>query len=234
MEKKEYTLSEKEEIFDDIKVFRFIPKDGENIRYTAGQFFKIGDAGKKEEPKFRYYSASSSPDMDYLEFAVKIVGRFTGHLDSLPINSFVQMEGPYGHFIYGGEEKSLFIGSGVGVAPLMSIIRGLKYQNKIKDAILIYGGRKTEKMPFFKELGRLEEESKGLKIYYALTGEEKLPEGCKGVLKRIDIGVIMQLVPDFRERTIYMCGHKEMLSSLNKTLQIEGLSLEKIKIERWG
>src|SRR3989344_3039867 len=89
-------------ISSNTKLFRLDFKKGESFNFLAGQFVMI--ARKTEEGKEvkRAYSFCSPPyEKGYTEYCVKIVsgGAISEWFDKLPLNTEVEIIGPYGKFV---------------------------------------------------------------------------------------------------------------------------------------
>ncbi|TMD28296.1 MAG: hypothetical protein E6I94_08635 [Chloroflexi bacterium] len=104
--------------------------DGEAVPFEPGQYMTIGvfaDGKLVQRP----YSVASSPRVaaEGYEFYVRLVqgGLFTPLLWRLPVGHGMRMIGPKGRFLLeeGDERVHLFISSGTGNAPFVSMIRTL-------------------------------------------------------------------------------------------------------------
>ena len=96
-----------------------------NINFNAGQFFSLGVTNSIIN---REYSVSSGEKDDYLEFLIREIsdGILSKSLKKLKINNKVKVLGPYGNFYLKNmdeKKKYLFIASGTGISPFMSLIK---------------------------------------------------------------------------------------------------------------
>ncbi len=113
-----------------------------NITFRPGQFFSIGIPNV---PINREYSVSSSLNDTHLDFLIREIedGTLSSRLRKLKINDKVKILGPYGEF-YMKEmdfsKKYIFIASGTGIAPFISIIKS----NKSLNYELFHGVRTIE------------------------------------------------------------------------------------------
>ncbi len=232
MEKKKFKIDEKK-TEGDLLYLSISPIDGKNILFSPGQFVKLISSNKQEEPKSRFYSIISSPLDSHLQFIIKIVGRFTNHLNSLEKGDMIEAEGPYGHFIFKKEKKAVFIAGGVGIAPVLSILREISQKKTNGDFFLFYSN-KSKEIPFFDELKKISEKSTNIKIIFTLTKEQ--PAHWEGESGRIDINLISKYIPveKLNEFYFYMCGPLNMTLSLKKDLTLKGVLENNIIIEGWG
>jgi len=223
---KKYSIDEITPLKDSVKLFRIVPDDKKNMGFKPGQFVKLCDV---EERVYRPYSIASSPDEEYLEFAVKMVGgQFTSYLDGLRVGDALLVDGPFGDFTFEGQEKCVFIAGGTGIAPLMSIIRYIEEKNVKGDFTLFFSCKHTKDILFRDELEKLE----NVKAVFTLTREE--PEDWKGEKGRVCEEMINKYVKDVEKQHWYVCGPLAMCLNLRKRIVGMGGKDEKIKIEGWG
>jgi predicted ferric reductase len=95
-------------------------------RYRAGQFaflrFQHPELGREEHP-FSFTSAAHEPAVT---FAIKNVGDFTAKLPNLAVGDRVKVNGGFGAFRPPRTNVPLvLIGTGIGAAPLVSILKEL-------------------------------------------------------------------------------------------------------------
>ena len=96
-----------------------------NINFNAGQFFSIGIPSILIN---REYSVCSGENDDYLEFLIREIsdGILSKELKNLVKGSKVKVLGPYGNFYLKEmdlKKKYIFIASGTGISPFMSLIK---------------------------------------------------------------------------------------------------------------
>ncbi len=96
-----------------------------NISFNAGQFFSIGIPDILIN---REYSVCSGEKDDYLEFLIREIsdGILSKKLRELKKGNEVKVLGPYGNFYLKKmdyNKKYIFIASGTGISPFMSLIK---------------------------------------------------------------------------------------------------------------
>lgn len=137
---------------NDIKTFHIQFIDAslqENFSFLSGQFGEYSVLGEGEAP----FCISSSPTRrDHLEFSVKRVGRVTDALHQLNAGDIIGFRGPYGNYFPLAELKGkdlLFIGGGIGLAPLRSLIQNvLDNQSDYREITVLYGARSPQDLCF--------------------------------------------------------------------------------------
>ena len=136
----------------DTKTFHFNFKDEklrEEFTFDSGQFGEYSVLGIGEAP----FCISSSPTRrNHLEFAAQRVGRLTNALHRLSVGAEIGFRGPYGNsfpldFLQG--KNLVFIGGGIGLAPLRSLIWNvIDNRGKYKNIDIIYGARSPADLCF--------------------------------------------------------------------------------------
>jgi sulfhydrogenase subunit gamma (sulfur reductase) len=137
---------------EDTKTFHIQFQDPavkEIFSFLSGQFAEYSVFGEGEAT----FCISSSPTRrDHLEFSVKRVGRVTQALHQLNPGDVIGFRGPYGnHFpLERLKGKNLvFIGGGIGLAPLRSLIQNV-LDNRLDygEISILYGARTPQDLCF--------------------------------------------------------------------------------------
>ena len=173
------------EITPEIKLFFIKFKDNHKFEYKAGQFAVLGLPDDKNnldgEWHRRAYSITSSPKQDEVEFYIVLVpdGRLTPRLFDLKIGDEIFMgEKAAGLMNFDGVEETsdlLFISTGTGIAPFVSIIRDHKDEilNGKRQVALIHGARHTYELGFKGELEELQKLSPYFHYYPIVSRSEQ-------------------------------------------------------------
>lgn len=102
------------------------------------------------------FSISWQEENDHLEFAIKSVGLMTEELHRIEVGQKLGVRGPYGNGFPVEECKGkdmLFIGGGIGLAPLRSFIKYcFKHREDYGKISIIYGSRSYADLCFKDEL----------------------------------------------------------------------------------
>lgn len=113
-----------------------------NLSFMPGQFFSLGIPGI---PINREYSVTSSLNDIHLDFLIREIedGTLSSKLRKLKKNDEIKILGPFGEFYLKKmdfKKKYIFIASGTGIAPFISIIKS----NQSLDYELFHGVRNFE------------------------------------------------------------------------------------------
>ncbi len=219
---------------DSVKVFRLEPLEGRVMNYKPGQFVFLHFLDEKGESTIkRAYSIASSPDLPYLELAIKMIGgEFTSKLDLVREGEILGVDGPHGHMAYNDESKTAMVCGGCGVAPMMGILRQIAKKQTKGDFILFYSVRNRDQIQYREELEEIRRKNPAVRLVITLTREE--PAGWPGEYGRISWEMLKKHSPDPREFNWFMCGPVKMLGELRTSLVQGGVDKKKIKMEGWG
>lgn len=139
-----------------IKTFKLVFQDEEvkkNFTFLPGQCIMVSLFGSGE----CFFAISSSPTQKgYIEASVMKLGKVTSALHECEVGDTLGVRGPYGnHFdVDGWENKNLlFIGGGIGQAPLRALINyAIDNREKYNKLDIIYGARTTGDLCYKEEL----------------------------------------------------------------------------------
>ena len=143
------TLTESEKLFE-IRL-----PDGRDLGHTPGQFVEVSVFGIGEAP----ISVSSSPTRQGLfELCVRAVGNVTNALHKLEPGAKIGIRGPFGRGFDTEELKGrdiLFVGGGIGLVPLRSLINYvLDKREDFAKVTILYGTKHPSEILFRNELSK--------------------------------------------------------------------------------
>jgi ferredoxin-NADP reductase len=227
---KKYLLKAKREVAEGIFSLKLLPKEGEAIPYTPGQFMllTLGNGVK------RAYSIASAPGSDELEFAIKNVGgEFTSNLPKLKEGDEINVEGPLGPLAYDTCNEYVLIAGGVGITPMLSILRDRDGKGECANATLFYSARTKAGLAYFEELVEIDSRNSNLKSVFTLTREK--PEGWEYETGHIDGEMLRKYLSDFPKKRYFVCGPLRMVDSFKEILLKElGVPEENCTFEGWN
>jgi ferredoxin-NADP reductase len=223
----------------EVKTFRLTLPGGGPLpfNYLPGQFLSltVRPNGKDGQPVRRSYTIASSPTQrDYVEITVKRVeqGVVSGYLhDRVKEGDRLEVSTPFGSFTFTGREADsiVLIGGGVGITPLMTVIRYLTDHGWPGDVFLLYVCRTTRDFIFREELEYLQRRYANLHVVATMTraaGTE-----WKGPTGRLTKELIAQSVPNLAARRVHLCGPPPMIEATQGILAELGVPKEQIKTE---
>ena len=223
-----------------VKTFRLLPSSGDEFlpfTFVPGQFlnvaFSIGGARMN-----RSYSISSSPTpREYVDLTIKREprGAVSRHIvDLLKVGELVEAAGPVGKFTFDGTEAEsiVLISAGVGITPMVSIIRYLTERSWPGDIFFIYTCRTPADFIFANEVAALQQRNPKLRVAVTMTRVEGTDwKGSRGRLTR---ELLTQTVPGLASRSIHICGPETMIEATKALLTELGVPPDQVKSELFG
>ena len=206
--------------------------------FLPGQFLQVEvepDGGKAAR---RSYTIASSPTQRaHVELTVKREeqGVVSRHLhDQVSVGDLLKITGPFGAFTFTGTdaESIVLIAGGVGITPMMSMLRYLTDTAWQGEIFFLYGARSTEEFVFRDELERLERRFANLHVLAAM---QRAPGtvwlGPEGPITR---QMLVDAVPDIAHRRIHMCGPPGMMAAMRQELAELGVPEAQLHTEAFG
>jgi predicted ferric reductase len=203
-------------------------------RFRAGQFMWLtlqNTPWSLQQHPFSISSSEANPER--LEFTIKELGDFTSTAKDTPSGARAFLEGPFGRFIldeqFGG--GLVFIAGGIGVTPMMSILRTLRDRGDQRPLILIYGNNRREKIAFRDELDEMRKQM-NLKLIYVL---EEAPEQWEGEVGWITAELLDRHLPGDNRSDwhYYICGPDPMMDIAEAALMARNVPLWNVYTERF-
>lgn len=215
----------------EIKTFRLARPDG--FDFTPGQFLTVRLRADGKDV-VRCYSLSSAPAArGYLEISVRRQGQVSNALHALARpGSLLSVRAPAGHFTYpGGDDRPLvLLAGGIGITPLMSMVRHALLVEPTRPVTLLYSARDLGEFAFRDELLTLGRRHDLLQVCFAVTRGDAPPDVYRG---RIDERLIAAAAPDVRHAVSMICGPQAMIDGLTATLLAMGVPADQVRSERF-
>ena len=231
-------LAETERVNHNVMTFRLKTPDGTPIPFVnhPGQFLMLSGA-PGGVPTKRSYTIASPPNWrDRVEITVKreehgLVSRWLH--DELKPGDTLDVESPNGTFHFTGEEADsvVLIAGGVGITPMMSIVRYLTEEDWPGDIHLVLSFRTDADLIFRDEIAALAARNPNLHIVTTVSRANGSWSGRRG---RIDAALLAEAIPNIAERRAYICGPTAMMDSAKANLVALGLPQANIHMEAFG
>ncbi len=223
-----------------VKTFRLMTIDDGPLPFTfaPGQFltFSAEIDGKTVR---RSYTIASPPTRNaYVEITVKHEedGLFSHYLhDKMAVGDTLHVRGPSGAFTFdgGNADSIVLIAGGVGITPMMCVVRHLSDVSWPGDIFLVLGIRSTEEFIFREELEYLQRRWPRLHVAASVSArsEGTVWMGLEGPITKT---TITQAVPGIEQRRVHLCGPPGMMQAIRQVLNELGVPPEQIKTEAFG
>jgi ferredoxin-NADP reductase len=203
------------------------------LGYRAGQFVWMTE-GARRFPLFDHpFSIADSPMRPGLSLIVKEAGDFTNGIGALQPGTAIGLDGPHGAFTMEGHEDDaiLLIAGGVGVAPIMGLLRDLAARGHRRPVRLAYAAGTPENLACLGEI----DAARDVLDLTTLLVSETASEEWTGEIGRLDrarlAGMLAGLDP---ARTVAMiCGPGPMVTAVSDMLLALGLPMDRVMYERF-
>ncbi|OQA01156.1 MAG: Phenol hydroxylase P5 protein [Planctomycetes bacterium ADurb.Bin401] len=229
--RKKYDIKSIEQVTHNTFTLTYLPQKGKRFVYIPGQFLflKLIRPGRKSET--HPFSISSSPTQgDLLQNTIKQSGNYTNTIDQTLVSDKAIIEGPYGRysFLKTPSKSLLFIAGGVGITPIMSMIRYLRDTDDKRQAVLLNSNRAYNDIIFKTELENL---PANFRVVHVLSDAEKDWNGLKG---RITKNIIEENSRDIlSDADVFLCGPPKMMQMMVNHLRELKVPKARVHYERF-
>jgi len=223
----------KEQIAKDTYTFYFDRKQT-GYEFVAGQYNTITLPHDNPDGRGikRFFSVSSSPNnKEFLTITSRVTSNssFKRKLLSLQKGEGVLFEGPRGHFVLkevNGEY--VFLVGGIGITPLMSIVRFVNEENLPTKLTLFVSFSNLNEIIMYDEFKKIELQNPNIQIIYTITQPEKSLESWTGETGRITKEMILKYVSDNIKPYYYVVGPPQMVEGMMAIVQELDIPQERI------
>ena len=177
--------------------------------------------------------SSSAEKTERVALSIKAAGDFTQEVGYLKPGATAYLDGPHGAFTMDRHDGPgfVFIGAGIGITPLMSMLRTMADRSDPRPCYLFFGNREWDGVAFREEI----EDLKGrlnLEVVHVLS---RPPEGWDGEAGRIGAAVLARHLPERYQRLRYfICGSDSMMDATEYALVRFGVPKRRVHTERFG
>jgi predicted ferric reductase len=211
------------------------PAGNNPLEYLPGQFAFLRlfrEGFKAEEHPF---TISSSPaNRDYISFTIKNSGDYTSTIDKTKADDKATVEAPLGRFsyrLYPLAEHLILIAGGIGITPLLSMLRYIAQEDSSKRVTLIWANRTTDDTFLPDEFEKIVSTMPNLKIHHIMSQQPDFP-GLKGYLNETILKDILS--PVTGKESIFLCGPPVMMKLVTHSLLKIGLHKNQIHTENFS
>jgi predicted ferric reductase len=168
----------------------------DQLAVSGGQFFQWRFLVRGLWWQAHPYSLSALPQPPYLRVTVKGLGDQSQALARIARGTRVAIEGPYGVFTDHARKqaKVLLVAAGVGITPIRALLEDLPPQ---VDVTVILRASRPEDVVLRDEVASMVRARPGA-VLHELIGSRRQVD--------VDGATLQRLVPDIRDRDVYVCG----------------------------
>ena len=238
--------------------FHLQPVDGQPLpAFKPGQFLtfslELGPSapqpGAAPLTATRCYSLSDRPDPARYRVTIKRVpapedhpewrpGLCSSHFhDHVQVGDVLRVKAPAGHFFIDPDPgvPVVLIGGGIGITPMMSMLRWCVQHQPQRPVHLFYGLRSSQEHAFKRVLEDLAASAPALRLHvvYSRPGAEDLLGRDYQHRGHVDVDLLRRSLPHGRHQ-FYVCGPAPMMQTLVPALAAWGVAAADIHCEAFG
>jgi Na+-transporting NADH:ubiquinone oxidoreductase subunit F len=162
----------------------------------------------------------------------------SSYLFGLRSGDKVTVLGPYGHFFASGTDNEMvFVGGGVGMAPMRShIFDQLKRLKSERKITFWYGARNRRELIYKEDFDRLQAEHDNFEWFVALSDPEPADnwQGMTGFIHEVLYEHYLKDHPAPEDCEYYLCGPPMMIRALRNMLDSLGVDPDNILFDDFG
>jgi predicted ferric reductase len=218
----------------DAWTLRLRPVDHPGMTFKPGQFAWItlgrSPFGVREHP-FSFSSSAEEPA--HPSMTIKELGDFTRTIGETAPGTIAYLDGPHGVFVPDRMDADafVFVAGGIGITPIMSILRTFADRGERRPSTLIYASDAWDDITFREELAQLERQLP-LRVIHVLRDP---PDGWSGEEGYVDRALLDRYLPHEPESAAYfLCGPEVMTEAVEDALRELDVPHGQIRIERFN
>lgn len=227
-----------------IRSFYLQANDGVGLpRFEPGQHLPVRVLLEgQQNPAIRTYSVSSSPSDEFLRISVKRDGSVSSHLhERIQVGDWIEARAPQGDFTVQASERRplVLLGAGVGITPLLSMLREVVYQgkriNRMRPTWLIQSSRSVADLAFRDEIDELVARAGDKVKVLRVVSQPPIdgPADSYDRAGRIDVELLKTLLP-LNDYDYYLCGPGSFTQALYDGLRALRIPDDRIHAETFG
>ena len=213
------------------------PVNHKGFQFKPGQFAWL-TAWKTpfSDSEHPFTIASSAENKDEIQMSIKALGKFTSTIQNLKAGEEVFVDGPYGYYSidrYPETSRIVFIPGGIGVTPIMSMMRTMADRGDKRPITLFYCNQEWDTLTFREEV---EELQKKLNMQVVIT-IERPPQDWQGEKGFLNSTILNKyLPPEWKSKgtEVFLCGPAPMMNAVEKALLASGFDESQVHTERFA
>ena len=211
------------DLTSDVREFTLDLIDPPELVFSPGQSLSFEvPVARGAKPAIRFYSLASPPSQPrtlVLLLSASDQGAGPNFIFSRKEGEIIQFGGPNGSFCLHEDPKRniLFVATGTGIAPLLSMLYTLLERPFSKPVTLFWGLRSEQDVYYQKELTSLAQQHANFSFVIALSRSQKTWSGAKGRVTQL-----VQKIPSVENLAVYVCGNKRMVTEVVEIVQQKG------------
>lgn len=247
---RKFKVDRKDKESSNIASFYLKPEEGGPLpEFLPGQYITIRVPTLNGSTTMRNYSLSNKPGRDYFRISVKrevalVDGAPDGYVsnmlhDNIEQGDTLEIGPPCGEFFLNVKDRHerplVLLAAGIGITPIMSILKTTLEAMPDRKVILIHGCLTDEVQPFKSVIDEFSASHPNLDVHYRYSDlgpdADLADENCSTGF--VDAELIESMVPD-RHADYYFCGPRPFMINIYQDLLLWGIPSSQVHFEFFG
>jgi predicted ferric reductase len=195
------------------------------LQFAPGQFVFLRLHGTTLASEEHPFTIASSPTCaGRISLTVKESGDFTSMISGIRPGDRATLHGPFGRFshtLHADADELVFVAAGVGITPLISMLRHMRTCRKPQPVLLVYANKCPADVLFREELSAMEAHATPmLKVIHILS---RAPRAWTRETGRLDADRLVRLCGGIHGKAFYICCPQQMTAELVRGLRRIGV-----------
>ncbi len=213
------------------------PMGHAGFTFAPGQFGWLSvDRSAFSVTQHPFSFSSNADNPSEITMSIKRLGDFTSTIHTAEPGSIAYLDGPHGVFspdFYEGQAY-VFLAGGVGIGPIMSILRTFAARNEATRCYLFYGAKSVREATYYPEICELADRL-DLKVVVTVSepGEDDAADVEYGF---VDMKKLDAHLPHDKRNTFqyFICGPGAMQNSIENALGKLGIPADRVHTEKFN
>lgn len=203
------------------------------LDFRPGQYVNIRVPGTDE---WRSFSMANNPDgSGHIELMIRLLddGLFSKYLrNHARVGAMLEVKGPFGNF--GIQQATgrprVFVAGSTGLAPMVSMLRGMNGADDTAPSKLVFGMRSREYLFYAAELAELSAQSHHVELEIAL---DEGHDGWSGRVGNVAEALEQILEASPQSPDVYICGPGPMVQRIEEVCHSRGIPSGQVYTEKF-
>ena len=235
---RKYIVEKVTEESSSMRTLTLKPENGKVDKYLPGQFGFIRIKGEGISGEEHPFSITSEPtNTSEISMTIKNLGDWTADIYKVKPGSRARLTGPYGRFsplMYPSDKAVVLVAGGVGITPMLSILRYFRKNEKDRKTVLFWGINSSTELIFPDEFTAFQREMKNFTLVPVISKEPDY-KGEKGyITSEIMERVLKDNKIRLEDAQYFICGPAVMQKLVIGGLKSKGVSRQSIHFESFS
>jgi len=210
----------------------------DDFEFKAGQYVQLSLVNPPEtddDGDIRTLSIASAPFENGLLLVMRMRDKaFKRVLKKMAPGTAANIDGPFGNLVLHEDisRPTVFLVGGIGITPILSILRQARHENRAHRMFLFYSNRTPGDAAFLDELRNFDREWERFHLVATMTRTDDA-ESWDGEKGQINNTMLNKYLDDLSKPVFYVVGSLEMVMSMTGILRGLGVEENRVKYEEF-